>query len=621
MVAEFFGGLCSGRVLRTVICFAMCLAFCLSGLKPAEAQHSNAEKEDSLARELKIAKTTVQTANALVGYGNYYFTNRDSSKAFPYMRQALFTAAHNNNDSLKTVVRWHFILMLQSFGQDLQALAYLDEINIKYLGFMKNPVTRILFRKGLTYHNQGKYPEAVKAYVDGLRAIKDTTDFGVIGLLHRNLAVSIGMGGNREEVLAHCTEAIKYFRKAGDLNSEGTVHITLSNVYTNAADVINAEKHLQLAVSMFRKTKRYKGLASAYGNLGSLESERGNYKKALQYLSDAIRIRHDSVAGAMVPDFVSAIAETYFKMKQYDKAIFFSDSSIAMIKREQKRGLLDEAYYLRARIYDEVGNYKEAIKYLKLHYALKDTIYHFDREKILQETHTKYKTEVKEQENKLLKKDLETENTRRWLLLTGIAALVVVLILSTFLFLTRIKAAVRQREFLESNLAHEKLQQELEKRVAAAEQARMVTEQNALKANLEQKNTELSNLTAYMVRKNEIIASMKLNIEKVHGKDKKLERVMEEMDSFIDLDQEWKEFLRCFEAVNPGFNERLNSHCPDLTQKEVKMCSYIRMNLEVKEIGRLLNITDASIHNFRSRLRKKLNLDPGADINNFLNNL
>ena len=67
--------------------------------------------------------------------------------------------------------------------------------------------------------------------------------------------------------------------------------------------------------------------------------------------------------------------------------------------------------------------------------------------------------------------------------------------------------------------------------------------------------------------------------------------------------------------VHPGFYEKLCADFPNLTQSELRLCAFLKLNLNTKEIAAINNITINSAKVARSRLRKKLNI---SDINDNL---
>ena len=64
-----------------------------------------------------------------------------------------------------------------------------------------------------------------------------------------------------------------------------------------------------------------------------------------------------------------------------------------------------------------------------------------------------------------------------------------------------------------------------------------------------------------------------------------------------------------FSQVYPNFTRKLVQLNEQLTYTEVKICMYIKMNFSNKQILDLMHISQSTLSNLRSNIRKKLNLD------------
>ena len=70
-----------------------------------------------------------------------------------------------------------------------------------------------------------------------------------------------------------------------------------------------------------------------------------------------------------------------------------------------------------------------------------------------------------------------------------------------------------------------------------------------------------------------------------------------------------KNFEVEFAKVYPNFTKKLIQLNEQLTFTEVKICMYIKMNFSNKQILDLMHISQSTLSNLRSNIRKKLNLD------------
>ncbi|TAJ08208.1 DNA-binding response regulator [Marinilabiliaceae bacterium JC017] len=144
------------------------------------------------------------------------------------------------------------------------------------------------------------------------------------------------------------------------------------------------------------------------------------------------------------------------------------------------------------------------------------------------------------------------------------------------------------------------------------------------KRNIEMKNKELAENALFLVKSNEfnLDISKKLqefaDVVNLHREEKELlDVIINEMAVKAKSDSHQR-FHLAFQSVYPHFNKNLLNHFPELTAAEIKLCSFVRMGLSIKDIASVLYQNPDSIKVARSRLRKKLNLDTGQNLEAFL---
>ena len=86
-------------------------------------------------------------------------------------------------------------------------------------------------------------------------------------------------------------------------------------------------------------------------------------------------------------------------------------------------------------------------------------------------------------------------------------------------------------------------------------------------------------------------------------------------------ERDWSDFNTYFESINKNFYSRLKSISPDISANDLKLCAMIKMNLSIKEMAGILNISPDSVKTARYRLRKKLQLLTEDNLNDFILNL
>ena len=144
-----------------------------------------------------------------------------------------------------------------------------------------------------------------------------------------------------------------------------------------------------------------------------------------------------------------------------------------------------------------------------------------------------------------------------------------------------------------------------------------------LQNQLELKDRELVSFLLQLSQKNELIQKAVTLIHELKASDgKKQNVVLNQLSTAFDQHNsvlvDWNMIENQVEKIHPGFLARLQKKHPSITEKDKKLCSYIRLGLSSKAIAGLMNITSKSVEIARVRLRKKLNLDAGTRLTSYL---
>ena len=175
---------------------------------------------------------------------------------------------------------------------------------------------------------------------------------------------------------------------------------------------------------------------------------------------------------------------------------------------------------------------------------------------------------------------------------------------------------------------HEKLRliadkkREMEKQHAAQEIIELQNEK--LQAEISHKNMQLADSTISIIRKNEVLIEIKDELEKQKEElgprypARYLQRLSTLIDKNISNDNDWEIFEALFDQAHENFFKRLKLSFPDLTQSDLKLCAYLKLNLSSKEIAPLLNISLRGVEIRRYRLRKRLALSSDDNLVNYI---
>ena len=139
-------------------------------------------------------------------------------------------------------------------------------------------------------------------------------------------------------------------------------------------------------------------------------------------------------------------------------------------------------------------------------------------------------------------------------------------------------------------------------------------------SDLEHKKRELASISTNIVQENEQISNILKDL-KYYTSLLKLDKDKSIFNPLIQsikriLTEKRKEDLYTdqFNAAYPGYFEYLTRTYKDLTTSDLKLCTFLRMNLNTKEIADIMGLSVRSVESRRYRLRKKLQLSKDEDL-------
>lgn len=149
-----------------------------------------------------------------------------------------------------------------------------------------------------------------------------------------------------------------------------------------------------------------------------------------------------------------------------------------------------------------------------------------------------------------------------------------------------------------------------------------------LEMELKHKSGQLADNALNLIRKNDILNALDADMEELHKSvrsnavkseiAKKISDMRRNIRTHMVDDDNWDKFEENFNIVYDNFTRKLTDRYPDLKKIDLKLCVYLRMGLSSKEMASLLNTSVHSIETARYRLRKKLNLESGTNLLDFI---
>jgi CheY-like chemotaxis protein/DNA-binding CsgD family transcriptional regulator len=140
-----------------------------------------------------------------------------------------------------------------------------------------------------------------------------------------------------------------------------------------------------------------------------------------------------------------------------------------------------------------------------------------------------------------------------------------------------------------------------------------------------QKDQEITESSLFLVKSHEFISKISKRLDKINDIiNSDPDRAKKELISVRNQierggnEESWYRFNLSFSRVHKEFDRNLIKKHPNLTQSDVRLCSFIRLGMSNKEIALVLNQSTDSVKVTKYRLRKKVLVDSDISIENYL---
>lgn len=470
-------------------------------------------------------------------------------------------------------------------------------------------------------------PDSASSLVDKALRICDSVEYPYDYARFKMLSADImRQRGNLAEAYSIYRNQIKMLQKLNDRFWEAKALVSIGVIMQDLGELHEALRNYSEAQEIFSETGSLACVTKNRINLANMHYMLGNKTLGLEYLrnlesdryviNDSVYMANVLVSRFHISDFTDRNAAlmayeigeklnndallvlTNFAMGCLNhndgdeaNAIKFLNRAVAKARaisdfNNQKRALeLLESIYRSMHLNDSANQYRLRLS------IINDSIY--KQEKIDQIRRTEHLATITKYEQKI---QAEADNHHRRQTLTLIVGGFILVILSLSICL--LWAARKRTE------AGRRLEEEKNERLA------LLNRQYSLE--IEAKEKELTSNTMLLAQKN---AKLKQLGEQIRDMERSGELRAEESEAInlkisteLKADDDWRYFKLKFEEVHPHFFSSIQEAYPSLSRTELRLCAYIRVGMNAKEIAQVLSVLPQTVNTSRYRIRKKMGL-------------
>ena len=510
--------------------------------------------EDTIAvkianRAFEIAQQTNYTrgkVNAMIKLGNCYFRSSNYKKAMEFAQKSKEMAEDLNFDL--------------ELGNSLSLI-------------------------GVIYSELGNFDYSSQYYFRGLKIFEKIDNKEGIA---RSLG-NIGMGFFDQQ---DYKKAFEYFNKSLILAKAINNDILIKKQYNNISNIYGGIQKYDSAILFLRKAQAINiklgdklGQGINIMNIGYVQMNEGKYKEAFLSFQQSLDFATALNNHLHMAECYGNFGFCYYSVNRINESIDYFNKAL---KEGQKYGyfrIVATAAKMLDQIYTEKKDTLNAYKYLMLEKLAADSLFASKKQILISKFELQYLYEKKEFERQ---QSQQAKSLIFMIIIFSLVASIAILVLIFSRYRLKSKLVILEKENVE--LEKEKIQSELEI-----------------------KDKELTVNLISLIKNNEMLSDISgklLQLER-DAKGSEAREVITQISRELRDNTDNKmlnDFSMRFQEVHAGFYEKLLLAYPDLSQNELKLCAFLRLNMSTKDISELTNQQLASIDQARYRLRKKLGL-------------
>lgn len=542
------------------------------------------------------------------------YKNSDPDKAIAFGFEVLNIADYNNPTVQLLSVNTQVGEILASRNLDAEALGFYDE-SLKLFQAISREERKekevnlppwVLLNIGNIYFSNKNFKRAEDFYRDALDNFslyqnQQEKDYG-FSTVYDNLAMIELNKSNYDQAEIFYLKAYEIRKDNNKIEDLMYSNVGLMTLHMKKNDLFKINTYFSEIQKLFDEGKITKekdelpksylmrNYAYSFTLMGKYYHLQENYQVAIDYYSKALELLDKFPVD--LPVIESNIAECYLKLNKLNKALSLAQNNLSKIKgnlfsNEKKRNfkILEEVYSKR-KDYTNLIRIKDSL----LSQASFGSVF-----KIVDKFNELESNLLLTQKRSELIQNKIQYNTYLYILIIG----------ATILFFSLVSLR------LNFNLQKEKTE-------------KTQNEKKMLENELNHKKIQLINKSNYITQRNKNLNYLLDTIEK--NKLSKTSQdptklIQDKIKMILNSEKINNRFEQQFEEVYPDFFKNLILIESKLTQQDLKLCAYLKMNQNTQEIAQLTGSSIRTVESQKYRLKKKLSLEKNNNLINFLHSI
>lgn len=255
------------------------------------------------------------------------------------------------------------------------------------------------------YNAKGLYEKALESQVKAASIYEKLNDFKKASVVSNSSGNTYLGLNNMQKALEYYNLSVKQAEKAKSEVAQAIARVGISNVHSRQGRYRESIEELHYAGNVFKKSGMEVQYGFVYGNMAESFKNLNETDSALYYAEMALPImeKYNVRYGISFTNLI--LGGIDLSREKYNSALNYFFKALQISEEDKAIDNQKDVCFQIYQLFEKKGNAEQALVYFKKYSSLKDSVFNSESRNKLLEIQTKYDTEAKEKENKLLQQD------------------------------------------------------------------------------------------------------------------------------------------------------------------------------------------------------------------------
>ncbi|MFX0067284.1 MAG: SpoIIE family protein phosphatase, partial [Candidatus Hermodarchaeota archaeon] len=201
-------------------------------------------------------------------------------------------------------------------------------------------------------------------------------------------------------------KAYVLFKKEQDIGGQARALNGIGNNYGMLGDYKKALTYQNKSLKVLQSTKNYLTRSKTLNDLGIILQRLGKYDEALEHFNESLTIRQELGLSTGETTTLLDLGNMFVKQKKIEKALEVINTALELAIQIKAKPKISRAYKSLFEIYQDLGQFEEALEFHKKFHRVEKEISHENIDKKLKHMKVVYELEKSKKESEMLHKEL-----------------------------------------------------------------------------------------------------------------------------------------------------------------------------------------------------------------------